>query len=60
MLIMPKVNNVTITPAIKRPMKINPQARSFGILKINAQSEAVQAPVRGKGTATNVIKAIFL
>jgi len=57
---MPKVNNVTITPAIKRPMKINPQARSFGILKINAQSEAVQAPVRGKGSATNVIKAIFL
>ena len=51
---MPKV---TIIPAIKTPKAIEGIETLGGTLNTKAHSEAVQAPVRGKGTATKIVKA---
>ena len=54
---MLKVNNVTNKPAMSIPIKIKGRAVLKGILKINAQIEPVQAPVKGRGIATKITKA---
>lgn len=54
---MPKVVNVTMTPAIMTPQAMDMKALLKGIPKTNAHKEAVQAPVNGAGMATKSVKA---
>ena len=51
---------VTMPPAIHMPIKINSKACLNSTLKIVAASEPVQAPVIGRGTATNKAKPMRL
>ena len=47
------VRQVTITPAISTPRKIDSNARLKLIPRTTAATEPVQAPVIGRGVATN-------
>ena len=57
MLIIPNVIAVTIIPAIKTPKAIKGKARLMGMPNTKAAKAPVQAPVKGKGIATKIIKA---
>ena len=50
------VNNVTNNPARIIPIVIKANARIGGILNIHEAKVAVQAPVKGKGIITKIIK----
>lgn len=53
--ITPRLANVTIVPDIKIPAIIAGIACLKGILNIKAAAQPVQAPVTGRGIATNKI-----
>jgi len=59
-LITPAVTKLTITPAINTPKIISKKAFLIGTPKTKAAKAPVQAPVKGKGMATNKIKASSL
>ncbi len=52
---MPKVSKLTIIPAIRTPIKIDQIDLLKDSPKIQAASAPVQAPVLGRGMATNII-----
>ena len=58
MAVAPTVKRVTIIPAAITPPKIGQKAFFRGRPNNQAAIEPVQAPVPGKGIATNINKAI--